>query len=388
MSISPELIEQLLYENESSTLDFKRDQYEFDGATDEDKAELLKDILAFANSWGRSNAYILIGVDEVPSGRSIVVGVSEHLDDAKVQQFVNSKTQRPLHFSYHALTCEGKGIGVICIPPQERPLYLKRGFGKLKKDTVYVRRGTSTDIASPDEISKMRQSSSGALVGLPILDVQFFDAEAVSGIGTAVLLETLSIEVPQQYDIPDFRGSRDNLPGLLSKFEVVDPFSNKAYYRQYAEYIRERAAYGRTDFSVTNSGHSVAQDVRLRCEVKEHCDIVFFADASSMPTPPSPNSIGVKMSVPVLNPDIAAQKAPDRWIIEASLGKVQPQGTSHTVDGLYVGAKQEHELTLTMTVSADNLSVPRTQEMMLKIRPRQKRIDVNELLRFIHGDTD
>ena len=53
------LFEALLFEEESETLDFKRDQYRFDNATDEEKSELLKDILAFANAWRRADAYIL-----------------------------------------------------------------------------------------------------------------------------------------------------------------------------------------------------------------------------------------------------------------------------------------------------------------------------------------
>ena len=74
--------ESLLNEDESSALDFKRDQYPFSRATDDGKSELLKDVLAFANAWRRSDAYILVGVDEVRGGRSRPVGVSEHLDDA------------------------------------------------------------------------------------------------------------------------------------------------------------------------------------------------------------------------------------------------------------------------------------------------------------------
>jgi predicted HTH transcriptional regulator len=58
-------MEELLNEDESSTLDFKRDQYPFDGATDEQKGELLKDILAFANAWRRTDAYILVGVKDL-----------------------------------------------------------------------------------------------------------------------------------------------------------------------------------------------------------------------------------------------------------------------------------------------------------------------------------
>jgi hypothetical protein len=78
-------IEDLLNEDESSSLDFKRDQYPFEGAPDRDKAELLKDILAFANAWRRSPAYIVIGAEDVVGSRSRPVGVSRHLPDADLQ---------------------------------------------------------------------------------------------------------------------------------------------------------------------------------------------------------------------------------------------------------------------------------------------------------------
>ena len=150
------LIEDLLNEDESSSLDFKRDQYPFEGATDAEKGELIKDILAFANAWRRSDAYILIGVDEVRGGRSTPVGVQNHLEDAKLQQFVNSKTNRPVEFRYEVATVDQLEIGIIHIPLQERPIYLAKDFGKLPKNTVYIRRSSSTDIATPDEVSKMR----------------------------------------------------------------------------------------------------------------------------------------------------------------------------------------------------------------------------------------
>ena len=156
------LIEQLLNEGESSSLDFKRDQYEFDGASDEVKSEILKDILAFANSWRRSTAYILIGVEEVKGGRSRPVGVQRHLDDAKLQQFVNSKTQKPVSFGYQVQLADRVELGIISVPVQERPIFLLKDFGRLKKDTVYLRRGSSTDTASPDEIAKIALSASQA----------------------------------------------------------------------------------------------------------------------------------------------------------------------------------------------------------------------------------
>jgi predicted HTH transcriptional regulator len=150
------LLESLLREDEGTSLDFKRDQYPFVGVTDDNvKSELLKDVVAFANSWRRTDAYILIGVEEVSGGRSTLVGVSTHLADASLQQFINTKLQRPLTFSYEAYPCEKVQIGVIHVPLQDRPFFLRKDYGRLNANVVYIRRSSSTDIAAPDEIAKM-----------------------------------------------------------------------------------------------------------------------------------------------------------------------------------------------------------------------------------------
>src|SRR6202035_5284177 len=74
-TVDLQLLESLLYQEESEALDFKVQQYPFSGANDDEKSELLKDILAFANAWRQTDAHILIGVQEVRGGRSIVHGI-------------------------------------------------------------------------------------------------------------------------------------------------------------------------------------------------------------------------------------------------------------------------------------------------------------------------
>jgi|SRR6185437_2276424 len=149
------LLEHLLNEDEGVSLDFKRDQYPFENASDEQKSELLKDVLAFANAWRRTDAYILVGVEEVKGARSRPVGVSQHLEDGRLQQFVNQKTNRKIDFRYEAVRVDRFAVGVIHIPVQDRPSFLNRDFGKLKANTVYIRSGSSTAIAKPDEIATM-----------------------------------------------------------------------------------------------------------------------------------------------------------------------------------------------------------------------------------------
>ena len=159
-----ETLKSLLEMNEGPSLDFKQEQYRFNNASEREKSELLKDILAFANSQRYRTAYILIGVKDVKGGSSEAVGVEEHLDDANLHQFVNSKTNKPVEFSYFQFQLEDKQIGVLRIPIQLRPIYTINKYGKIPAKTVYMRDGSSTRPASPDDIADMGRSSPPRLV--------------------------------------------------------------------------------------------------------------------------------------------------------------------------------------------------------------------------------
>lgn len=159
-----EMLEALLNMDEGPTLDFKREQYPFEKETAEAKGELLKDILAMVNTHRYRTAYILVGVEEVRGGRSVVSGVDQHWEDASLHQFVNSKTNRPAGFSYFPFRSDGKSIGVFSIPIQRRPVYLLVNSGKVTRNTVYVRDGSSTREATPDEIADMGRTNPPRLV--------------------------------------------------------------------------------------------------------------------------------------------------------------------------------------------------------------------------------
>ena len=108
-----ELFEILLFEEEGTTIDFKKEQYRFAKASEEAKSELVKDILGFANAWRRTTAYILVGVEEIRGGKSNVIGIpaSEHLDDHSLQQFINNLVNTPVRFHYRAFCHEGSRWG-------------------------------------------------------------------------------------------------------------------------------------------------------------------------------------------------------------------------------------------------------------------------------------
>ncbi|MGR0116467.1 AlbA family DNA-binding domain-containing protein [Ralstonia pseudosolanacearum] len=161
--ITDALLEQLRYKGEGADLDYKAERYPFAKATDEAKSELLKDILALANAVRDGTAYILIGFKENPPHPADVVGLPSEgiIDDSRLQEFVNEKLDTKLNFRYEERVFDGKHIAVISIPKQQRPFYLKKNYGNVLRDTVYVRRGSSTGIASPREIAMMGAANQG-----------------------------------------------------------------------------------------------------------------------------------------------------------------------------------------------------------------------------------
>jgi hypothetical protein len=373
--ITADVIERLLYEEEGVSLDFKASQYRFDGASDDDKSELLKDILAFANAWRRSEAFILLGVEDVKGGRGRVVGVQSHLDDAQLQQFVNAKTQRPVAFSYHPLHFEGTEIAILQIPKQDRPLYLRRDFGRLRADTVYIRRGSSTDVARPDEIAKM--GSAEPTEGDIALSVFFADPGRRASVNPVIRSQVL--EVPEKKAIPDYSRGR-------SAYMVTD-FHHSAradYYRELVQYTKLHRFAQPVYFAVSNSGSTTAFDVQLQVTVQGAEEGVCVLDSEDFPDPPKAeyNLWGSRVPPVLHRAEVTARRMNGHWLVEARAPKVQPKATHWFGDPVYIGGPQTRELELSVLVFADNLQEPHRQVLTLRVEATSERTDLDRILQL------
>jgi hypothetical protein len=364
-----DLLEALLNEDESSTLDFKRDQYLFEGASKEQKSELLKDILAFSNAWRRTNAYILTGVEEVQGGRNIIIGVTDHLSESDLQQFVNSKTNRPVIFSYRGFPFEGKQIGVIDIPLQERPIFLKKDYGKLKKGTVYIRRGGSTAIASPDEVAKM-----GATVAtgeIPILDLQFADVETYTELGRNIQLESVLLDLPDESQIPMIETNT-----LISSVVSV----NASYYRDFARYLFWASALKPIGFVLRNTGSTLAVNARLEIAKLQEEGFLFVGISDYPSRPKYRKSIADLADLPtgLFGDHVTVAERGNKWHILAELGSVQPKAAVWS--GIfYVGSRKPDPIELEAVVYADNLPDPLKVSLTITIIAKKQSISMEEL---------
>ena len=382
MSFNKSIIGDLLYEEESPTLDFKMEQYSFDGATDYQKSELLKDILAFANAWRRSDAFILIGVEERKGHKANVNGISNHLDDAQLQQFVNSKIQQPLQFSYNICPYDNVEIGVIYIPLQKRPFYLMKDYGKLQKNVVYLRRGSSTAEADPDEIIKMGFFHSGNPITPVALSIQFANTSKHLLLGKNTNIATKNYTLPSKDEIPDYRSGIS-----MGHFEYDIGMGNRDYYREFAHYFQITNAVKPINFAIKNDGDITANDVNIEIRIEDEERRLFLFDEHHYPDRPQSSSIFKFENIinaNKINPDIQIDYFGNHWLVRVVVRKAQPKSMVFTESCLYLGAKQKTTVNLKATIYADNVT-PREEELEVTLVPSENNISLDVILKVATG---
>lgn len=154
MQITKDLFAQILLNNESNKIDFKRNQYPLEN--DKQKSELIKDIVSIANAKGDENGYIVLGIESKRNGSKVRFDIKNHYDDAMLQQIVKDKVNPPPIFTYNPYQEENLSFGIIVIPKSKnRPYVIIKDYGILRRNAVYVRRGSSTDEATREELEEM-----------------------------------------------------------------------------------------------------------------------------------------------------------------------------------------------------------------------------------------
>jgi len=386
-----ELFERLLYEEENTTLDFKKEQYRFAKATDDEKSELLKDILGFANAWRRSEAYILIGVEDVRGGRGNVVGIpaTDHLDDHSLQQFVNNLTNQPIRFHYEAFGFEGQQVGIISIDEQTRPIYLKRDYGRLVREKVYVRRGSSTDPTKPASLEEIAQMRVGSGQPAAELLVEFARVERDDALGTNISWDAEFCKMPAKEMLPDLSRSRQphlfGIDFLAIQFDLTNRPNDK-FFHELASFEFARRLFMPIRLVVRNVGQVAANNVRAEITVPTNIGVE-VKDASDIPDPPKrrvnllSNSVlkgGIK-SVFHRDPGkVDIVKNEERFRVEIDCGDLQP-GRRVWSDVFYIGKEASGDLCLCGLVFADNLPQPKDFALTVSVTVKKTAMTVDEL---------
>ena len=330
----------------------------------------MKDILSFANAHRRTDAYILIGVKEVKGGRSEIVGISDDLDDASLQQFINSKTNKPIDFSYKTIQYNEFKVGIIHIPVQRRPFFLTKDVGKLQKHLVYIRRSSSTDIASPDEvISSMGKEDIGSHNEIPSLDVFLVSGQHDEIVEKQMECTLINARLSDDERIPDY-GVR-NLE--------INTGTNHNYYREWVKYFCTWQRVSQFKIGVKNFSSIVAKDVKVVFEITNEEQTIEVYDISRLPKKPSTYKFGLPF-MGSTQKDIAIKDMPQGWRITCYLGKIHPKDIAIPTYYFYLSAFKSKSIQISAQVFSDDLPEPKEEMLEIKFEVEDRYYSVDEIV--------
>ena len=148
----------LLSKSESSTLDFKQQLYDFHRNSNE-FAKFIKDVISFSNTIRTESSYIIFGIKETDLGTLDLIGLTDNIDDAILQEKIRSKVHPTPTFKYYSINYKDKVFGILEFPvtKYDLPLSPTEKMKGLEPGKFYFRNGTSNTEASGLEALKINK---------------------------------------------------------------------------------------------------------------------------------------------------------------------------------------------------------------------------------------
>lgn len=379
--MSDEILNQLRYRSEGDDLDFKQAQYHFIDGNDMTKSEMLKDILAMANAWREGTGYIVLGFKDQRPHPAEVTGIIGHIDDAQLQQFVNSKVKPKLTFRYEEHLYDGKTVGLISVPKQKRPFFISNAYGKLKSNVVYVRRGSSTDEAEPTEAIAMASDDAGR----------------------GEIKVDLLVQTPDNADLPDtfahdYLRFTERFPDYEKPRRVRSgPFDidiggsiwheNSDFWREAGEYVRTERALIRIQFVLRNRSQVQLTNAKLEVMVEPlDGQEVVMQEGHNLPNKPRSQWSPLHQNFP----KVMRQHDPMLMVDDCGMvpqcsvrfGTLLPGEQARSTDSLALIPRAPGKLRLRFRILAAELTAPIESERVLETTGEALSLDFEGFQKF------
>lgn len=373
------LFDALRYRSEGTDLDFKQAQYRFVRGTEMDKGELLKDVLAMANAWREGTGYILLGFKDARPNSAEVVGILDHIDDAALQQFINSKVKPKVSFRYEEHTYEGQTVAVIAIPKQARPFYLQHAYGSLKSNVVYVRRGSSTDEAEPPEIAKMAQADAGR--GEASVELVATHADN-SSVADAYERSFLSFEDLPDYELPD---EHDRFGLTISMWRA-----NRDFWRKFGQFVAAHVSTIEVQYCLTNRSAFALTGAKLEVTIAQDRTAVRMLLGVDLPGIPKSSYSTLDYPGRSFAEAIARRESPmtvdsggSEAICHIRLGTLLPGESARAADTLALRFRGPAHVAVKCRILAAELPTPIERQLELTVTGAHRKLDLDGLRTFV-----
>jgi hypothetical protein len=153
-----EEFQNIIERSESSTLDSKKEMYDFDNDADLRKAaEFVKDVISFCNTIRTETSFIILGVEETSDKSKILHGLSKDVDDAILHDKLKDKVYPRPQFKYYSICHNNSRFGLLEFPVTKyiTPLSATIKMKGIEPGKIYYRNGTSNTEALGLEVIKI-----------------------------------------------------------------------------------------------------------------------------------------------------------------------------------------------------------------------------------------
>ncbi|WP_145409302.1 ATP-binding protein [Paenibacillus xylanexedens] len=149
MDTIAELIE---FGYECEYLDFKERQYDSDKSVD-----LIKDIMAMANSRHNGDKFIIVGVRDQPEGKEIKgIDLIEFIDSSNYNQLIHNNIEPDIRFDYFKYEYQGVVLGIFKIyDTDNKPYMMKKKYKQLNEGQCLIRKGSTNNMAKRNDFDHM-----------------------------------------------------------------------------------------------------------------------------------------------------------------------------------------------------------------------------------------
>lgn len=284
------------------------------------------------------------------------------MDDANLHQLINSKTQRSVEFSYSSFSYKGSDIGVIEIPVQDRFFYLTQDYGNVRENVVYVRDGSSTRVASLDEVIEMSTPKP------PMLDLDWADFANEGVVHSPYTVHSLILE--PFLDEDTFQPApppSQTWHGIdLSAFSTSQP--NPEYSKDLILYTLCKAFFSPLGLWVHNKSGVTGKRIRFEGSIAMRDGLAVVDDQPEFPIKnldnfAAPNLISLVNSN---EPAMELSVGKELWKIHVEFGDIRPDERILTCDTLWFGSREPKDVRLEGRLLGDNLPEPIKCELELR----------------------
>jgi tetratricopeptide (TPR) repeat protein len=141
-------LREIIAKGENESVDFKR---ELHIENPSQKAEFIKDIIALSNSTP-DKGYLIIGIEN----NGNLFGIDALLEE-RIQQIAHTYIYPNVILKCYKIVLDKKLIGIVEINGTEKPHRVIKEIDRLVVNDVFIRHGSTTAKASPDEMFRMKK---------------------------------------------------------------------------------------------------------------------------------------------------------------------------------------------------------------------------------------